>query len=281
MIADHLFFTGVNILLAWSVYVILMSGTMSFGNGAFMAVGAYCAGVCTVKFGWPFEPAVVAAALFCFGSGVVVGFPALRTRGIYLIMVTIGLAFCVRVAIENVPYLGGVRGLRGLVGTSPWHVAVILAIVGVMLWMVSRSPLQRVLDAVREDEDVAGALGINVVYVRVIAFAMGASLAGIGGALYGHYMLFIAPDHFGILISITVVLYVILGGVNNMWGPALGAAVMTLLPEAVRSIADWRTAVFSLVIILLLLVRPEGLLAFRTRSARTPDRSPAEGAGAP
>lgn len=124
------------------------------------------------------------------------------------------------------------------------------------------------LDAVREDEDVAGALGINVVYVRVMAFAIGAALAGIGGALYGHYMLFIAPDHFGILISITVVLYLILGGVNNMWGPALDAAVMTLLPEVVRSIADWRTAVFSLAIILLLLVRPEGPLAFRTRSAR-------------
>lgn len=272
MIADHLFFTGVNILLAWSVYVILMSGTMSFGNGAFMAAGAYCAGVCTAKLGWPFEPAIAAAALFCFVAGIAVGFPALRTRGIYLIMVTIGLAFCVRVAIENTPYLGGVRGLRGLVGTSLTHVVVILVIVGIALWVVSRSPLQRVLDAVREDEDVAGALGINVVYVRVIAFAVGAALAGIGGALYGHYMLFIAPDHFGILVSITVVLYVILGGVNNMWGPALGAAVMTLLPEFVRAIAEWRTAVFSLLIILLLLLRPEGLLAFRARSARTSTR---------
>jgi branched-chain amino acid transport system permease protein len=270
VIEDHLFFTGLNILLAWSVYVILLSGTMSFGNGAFMAVGAYAAGVCTVKLGWTFEPAIIGAAIFCFVFGLAVGFPALRTRGLYLIMVTIGLAFCLRVAIENTPYFGGVRGLRGLVGTSPWHVAVVLALVGVVLWIVSRSPLQRVLDAVREDEDVAGALGINVLHVQLVAFASGAALAGVAGALYGHYMLFVAPDHFGILISIFVVLYVILGGVNNMWGPALGAAIMTLVPEFVRFVAEWRTALFSLVIVVLLLVRPEGLLAFRTITIRAP-----------
>jgi branched-chain amino acid transport system permease protein len=272
VIEDHLFFTGLNILLAWSVYVILLSGTMSFGNGAFMAVGAYAAGVCTVKFGWAFEPAIIGAAVFCFVFGAAVGFPALRTRGLYLIMVTIGLAFCLRVAIENIPYLGGVRGMRGLIGTSLWQVAVVLVLVGAALWIVSRSPLQRVLDAVREDEDVAGALGINVLHVQLGAFASGAALAGVAGALYGHYMLFVAPDHFGILISIFVVLFVILGGVNNMWGPALGAAIMTLVPEFVRFVAEWRTAIFSLVVIVLLLVRPEGLLAFRTITIRAPRR---------
>lgn len=268
MIADHLFFTGLNILLAWSVYIILMTGCMSFGNGAFMAIGAYAAGILTVKLGWPFEPAVLAAALACFASGILIGAPALRTRGIYLIMVTIGLAFCVRVAIENFAYVGGVRGLRGLVGTSPWHVAALVPVVGLVLWIVSRSPLQRVFDAVREDEEVAESLGIDVFRVRLVAFALGAALAGVAGALYGHYMLFVAPDHFGILISITVVLYVILGGVNNLWGPALGAILMTLVPELVRFVADWRTAIFSLLIIVLLLVRPDGLLAFRTPSAR-------------
>jgi branched-chain amino acid transport system permease protein len=274
VIEDHLFFTGLNILLAWSVYIILMSGTMSFGNGAFMAVGAYIAGICTVKLGLAFEPAIAAAGAFCFVFGIAVGFPALRTRGLYLIMVTIGLAFCVRVAIENTPYLGGVRGLRGLVGTSPWHVAAVLVVAGLLIWIVSRSPLQRILDAVREDEDVAGALGINVVYVQLVAFASGAALAGVAGGMYGHYMLFIAPDHFGILISIFVVLYVILGGVNNMWGPVLGAVLMTLVPEFVRFVADWRTMIFSMLIILLLLVRPEGLLAFRTVSARAPRAKP-------
>ena len=272
MIADHLFFTGINILLAWSVYVILMTGCMSFGNGAFMAIGAYVAGVCTVKLGAPFEPAVVLAALFCFAFGILVGAPALRTRGIYLIMVTIGLAFCVRVALENIAYLGGVRGMRGLVGTSLWHVAVLVPAVGGLLWVVSRSPLQRVFDAIREDEAVAASLGIDVFRVRLVAFASGAALAGIAGALYGHYMLFVAPDHFGIMISITIVLYVILGGVNNLWGGAIGATLMTLVPEMVRFVADWRTALFSVLIIVLLLVRPDGLLRFRSVTVRATSR---------
>ena len=274
MIGDYLFFTGLNILLAWSVYVILLSGVMSFGNGAFMAVGAYVAGICTVKFGVPLEAALAIAALACGAIGVLVGFPALRTRGLYLIMVTIGLAFCVRVAAENIAYIGGVRGLRGLYGATLWHVYIAVAVVGAGLWIIARSPLQRILDATREDEDVAAAIGINTVYIQLMAFAAGAGLAGFAGALYGHYMAFIAPDHFNILVSINIVLFVIFGGVNNMWGPVLGATVMTLVPEFVRALEEWRTAFFSLVLLLLLLVRPDGLLSFRSTTARAGARRP-------
>jgi branched-chain amino acid transport system permease protein len=274
VIGDYLFFTGLNILLAWSVYVILLSGVMSFGNGAFMAVGAYIAGICTVKFGVPLEAALVIAALSCVVIGVLVGFPALRTRGLYLIMVTIGFAFCIRVAAENIAYIGGVRGLRGLYGTTLWQVYGAIAVVGAGLWIIARSPLQRILDATREDEAVAAAIGINTVYIQLAAFAAGAGLAGFAGALYGHYMAFIAPDHFNILVSINIVLFVIFGGVNNMWGPVLGATIMTLLPEFVRVLAEWRTAFFSLVLLLLLLVRPDGLLSFRSLTARAASRWP-------
>jgi len=260
VIGDYLFFTGLNILLAWSVYVILLSGVMSFGNGAFMAVGAYIAGICTVKFGVPLEAALVIAALSCVAIGVLVGFPALRTRGLYLIMVTIGFAFCIRVAAENIAYIGGVRGLRGLYGTTLWQVYGAIAVVGAGLWIIARSPLQRILDATREDEAVAAAIGINTVYIQLAAFAAGAGLAGFAGALYGHYMAFIAPDHFNILVSINIVLFVIFGGVNNMWGPVLGATIMTLLPE--------------FVLLLLLLVRPDGLLSFRSLTARAASRWP-------
>jgi len=270
VIEDYIFFAALNVLLAWSVYIILLSGVMSFGNGAFMALGAYAAGICTVKFGMPLEPALAVAVLCCVVFGYLVGFPALRTRGVYLILVTIGLAFCVKVAAENIDYIGGVRGLRGLFGTTLWHVCAGVVVVGAALWAVSRSPLQRVFDAVREDEDVAAALGINALHVQLTAFAVGAGLAGFCGALYGHYMAFVAPDHFSILVSINMVLYVIFGGVNNMWGPVLGAVVMTLVPEFVRSLVEWRTAVFSLLILLVLLLRPEGLLAFRSVTARAP-----------
>jgi branched-chain amino acid transport system permease protein len=268
VISDHIMFTGINILLAWSVYVILLSGSVSFANGAFMAIGGYATGVATTKFGLPLFVGIPIAALGTAAFGMVIALPALRTRGIYLILVTTGIAFCVKNAIESIPYIGGVRGMRGLVGAEPWHVWTIVAAVGLLLWLLSRTPLQRILDATREDELVASAMGINTVYVKVVAFGTGAALAAVAGGLYAHYMYVINPEHFGILVSVYVVLYVILGGINNMWGPPLGAVVMTLVPELIRGLHEWRPVVFGVVIVVLLLVRPEGLLSFRRSSVR-------------
>ncbi len=268
MIQDHLFFTGINILLAWSVYIILLSGSLSFANGGFMALGAYGSGVLTVKFGVPLVPALLVAGVGAGLFGALVGYPALRTRGVYLIMVTVGITFCVQVTIENIRYVGGVGGLRGLFGTTIWHVYAMVALVGLGLWWLSRSHLQRMLDAVRADEQVARALGINAVYLKVLAFGSGAFVASMAGGMYGHYMAFASPEHFNIFVSIFVVLYVVLGGVNNLWGPVVGATLMTLTPELIRGLAQWRPLVFGVVIILLLLVRPDGLLSFRTVTIR-------------
>jgi branched-chain amino acid transport system permease protein len=148
--------------------------------------------------------------------------------------------------------------------------AVLLAvlIVGTLLFWLSRSPLQRVFDAVREDDRVAAAIGINVTQIRLLGFASGAAIAAVAGSLYGHYMNFVRPESFDVLLSVYVVLYVVLGGGNNLWGPLLGATVMTLLPEYFRVLADWRPTVFGLAILILLLFRPEGLLSFRTRTSR-------------
>ncbi|MDB5897088.1 MAG: hypothetical protein JWP22_2793 [Ramlibacter sp.] len=268
MISDYLFFTGINILLAWSVYAVLLTGSLSFAQGAFMALGCYASGVLTVKFGFHLVPACLLAAAGVALVAAVVGYPALRLRGIYLILVTIGITFCVRVLIENFKYVGGVAGFGGMTGSSLWYVGAAVAIVGALLLWLSRSPLQRMCDAVREDDRVAASLGIPVTMVRVIGFAAGAAIAAVAGALYGHYMNFVRPENFDVLLSIYVVLYVVLGGVNNLWGPMLGAAVMTLLPEYFRVLADWRPSVFGAAILVMLLFRPQGLLAFRTITAR-------------
>jgi branched-chain amino acid transport system permease protein len=261
---DLLFFTGINILLAWSVYIILLSGSLSFANGAFMAVGAYCSGVLTVRFGLPLMLALVIAAAATGLFGALVAFPALRTRGVYLILVTIGISFCVQVGLENIAYIGGVGGMGGMTGTTLWQVYALIALVGAALWWLSRSHLQRILDAVREDERVAASLGVNTVYLKVAAFAAGAALAAVAGGLFAHYMVFIRPEHFNILVSIYIVLYVVFGGTNNMWGPVLGATALTVLPELIRGLQAWRPLVFGLVIVVLLLVRSEGLLSFRS-----------------
>ena len=268
MIADHLFFAGINVLLAWSVYAVLLTGSLSFAQGAFMAIGCYGAGILTVKFGWPLLPATLVAAAASALIAAMLGYPALRQRGIYLILVTLGITFCVRVVIENVKYVGGVAGFGGMVGADLNSVLIALAIVGSMLMALSYSPLQRVCDAVREDDRVAASLGINVTAVRLMGFSAGAAIAAVAGSLYGHYMNFVRPESFDVLLSIYVVLYVVLGGANNLWGPLLGAAVMTLLPEYFRVLADWRPSVFGLAILVMLLFRPQGLLAFRTLTTR-------------
>jgi branched-chain amino acid transport system permease protein len=277
VIEDYVVFTGVNIVLAWSVYVILLAGSLSFANGGFMAIGAYVSGVLTVKFGLPLIPAAALAGAAAGIFGLLVGFPALRTRGIYLMLVTVGVAVSVKAAIESIDYVGGIQGFGGMVGTTEWHVVALVVGVGLGLWLLSRSPLQRILDAVREDELVAASLGINVTYVKLVCFGVGAFLAAVAGSYYSHYLIHVTPDQFGIVLSVFIVLYAVLGGTNNMWGPPLGATIMTLLPEFVRGLASWRPTAFGLVILVLLLIRPDGLLAFRTATSRVNDVAPAPG----
>lgn len=269
MIQDYVVFTGVNIVLAWSVYIILLAGSLSFANGGFMAIGAYVSGVLTVKFGLPLILAAAVAGLAAGIVGVLVGFPALRTRGIYLMLVTVGIAVSVKAVIESIDYVGGVQGFGGMVGTTQWHVVVLAILVGCGLWLLSRSPLQRILDAVREDELVASSLGINVIYIKLACIGVGAFLAAVAGSFYAHYLIHVTPDQFGITLSVFIVLYAVLGGTNNMWGPALGATIMTLLPEFVRGFESWRPTAFGLAILILLLVRPDGLLAFRVATTHT------------
>lgn len=273
MIADHLFFTCINILLGWSVYVTLLTGNLSFAQGAFMAVGCYASGWLTVKAGLPLLPATAVAALIASAIAALIGYPALRLRGIYLILATLGLTFCIRVLLENLKFLGGIGGFGGMSGADLTEAALAVAVVGLLLWLLSRSPLQRMLDAVREDDRVAASLGINVTAIRLLGFSVGAAIAAVAGMLYGHYMSFVRPENFDVMLSIYAVLYIVLGGVNNIWGAVLGAAIMTLLPEYIRFMADWRPTVFGLCVLALLLFRPPGLLAFRTMTARARDGS--------
>lgn len=278
IINEYLILTGINILLAWSCYVILLTGQISIGNAAFMAIGGYLSGILTVKFGLPLVLALIIATLATAVFGVVIGFPAIRLNGVYLIMVTIGVASSVQTLFENIEYVGGVQGLSGMNGTSVSVVIISLVIVGAIIWLISKSPLQRVFEAVREDEQVAASVGVHVTTVKVAAFGFGAAIAALGGGLYSHYMTYISPDVFGIMTSIIMLLYVIFGGTNNMWGPVLGAVIMTLLPEFIRFLADWRITVFGLLIVIILLFRPEGLLAFRipTVRLRPPDTKPVQ-----
>jgi len=280
VITDHLFFAGINILLAWSVYIVLMTGSLSFAQGAFMALGCYGAGILTVKFGWGLLPATLAASGGVAVIAALIGYPALRLRGVYLILVTIGVTFCVRVLLENVSYVGGVAGFGGMAGGSLASVIVALLLVGAILLWLTFSPFQRLCDAVREDDRVAASLGIDVTLIKLVSLAAGAAVAAIAGSLYGHYMNFVRPESFDVLLSIYVVLYVVLGGGNNMFGPVVGAVLMTLLPEYFRVLSDWRPTVFGAAILVILLVKPPGLLSFRLPTVRAAPRKGRTSVGA-
>ncbi len=134
MISDYLFFTGINVLLAWSVYVVLLTGSLSFAQGAFMAMGCYVSGVLTVKFGWSLAPASLTAAGATALVAALLGYPALRLRGIYLILVTLGITFCVRVLLENIKYVGAVAGFGGMVGASLPAVMCVVVVLGLSLF---------------------------------------------------------------------------------------------------------------------------------------------------
>jgi branched-chain amino acid transport system permease protein len=257
---DLLVFTGINILLAWSFWVVFSAGQISLGNGAFMALGAYASSVLTVKFGWPLLPSLIVAAVGTALVGVIVGVTAIRTRGVYLVMLTFAIGEIVQVALVNFAYTGGFRGFTGMRGASAPLVLGALVLVGLALHQLMRSPVGKAFEAVRNDELGAAAAGLSVVTVRLTSFGLGAAIAALAGGLYAHYILFIRPDQFGIIVSIWIALYVIFGGVDNLLGPALGALVITLLPEAVRPLQEWKNVAFGAAIVALLTVRPNGLL---------------------
>jgi branched-chain amino acid transport system permease protein len=256
---------GVNILMGWSFYVIQLSGQFSFGNAGFMALGAYAAGVATVKLGLPYPVGLAVAVLLGALIGCVIGFPALRLRGVYLALATIGFGFLVEDLFVNLEYTGAQVGFYGLTGTTLGGVYLAVVLVGLLLLRLQHSRLAHSLQAVREQEVVAGTLGLNTTYLKVLSFALGAALASLAGALYGQYVYFISPELFGFFQSIWPAFYVALGGRDTVLGPVLGAAFVTLLPEEFQPLKEWRLLVFGLAVLLLAGIRPEGLYTSRVQ----------------
>ena len=268
MLSDYhqtlLLLTGINVLLGWGAYLPLATGQLSLGNAGFMAVGAYAASLLTVQRGWPLTPALLAGALLAGALGVLVGLPALRLRGIYLAIATLGFGEIVRTFFLNFERTGGPMGMRGMSGTTLGMVWLWALGCGLLLFALAHARLGLSLDAVHDDEVAAELIGLNVTALKVGAFGAGAALAGLGGGLYAHHILFIEPGTFNFLESITMVLFVLLGGMRTFWGTMVGAAVFTILPDLLRFLQDWRGAFFGALLVGLLIVRPFGLLPRET-----------------
>jgi branched-chain amino acid transport system permease protein len=251
---------GILTLGALSVYIILATGQLSLGNAGFMGIGAYVASFLTVQLHWPLTPALAVAALAASVIGVVVGFPALRLKGIYLAIATLGFGEIVRSFFLNFDPTGGSAGYHGMQHVSLGYIWVWTAGILLLVTLLERSRLWLEMRAVHDDETAAGLIGLNTTLTKVGAFGFGGAVAAIAGGLFAHHYVYIEPGNFGFERSIDFVLATILGGSTVGIGALIGGALLVLLPEWLRFLADWRLAAFGVLLILVLLTRRQGIL---------------------
>jgi branched-chain amino acid transport system permease protein len=263
-------YIGINTILASSLNIINgFAGQFSLGHAGFMAIGAYTSAVITSSAhlspgsaeSYPlFALALIAGGLVASFFGLLVGIPSLRLKGDYLAITTLGLGEIIRVIIQNLDFLGAARGFSGIAKLSNFFW--VYGIVAVVIFLVSnmiRTTYGKGFLAVRDDEIAAEAIGINTTYYKVVAFITGAFFAGIAGGLYAHFVTYINPSQFGFLKSFEIVVMVVVGGMGSTIGVILSATILTILPEALRAIAQYRMVIYALLLVVIMISRPQGL----------------------
>jgi branched-chain amino acid transport system permease protein len=251
---------SINVIAAYAAFLPLAAGQLNLGVAGFMAMGAYGAAFLAEKAGWPPLATVALATLATGVAGALIGYPVLRARGIYLVLATLAFGELVRSSLLTMDVVGGAAGYP-VKGHAGW-IAVTAAAAGVVAfcaWLY-HTRLGLTMMAVRDDEVAAEQFGVKVRNVKTQAFALGAALAGMAGALYGHHFSYIEAQHFNVVNSVYIAMYVLLGGVQTVLGPLLGALFFTLIPELFRMGDTWRFVIFAVVLILTMIWRPEGLV---------------------
>ena len=252
---------GTNGLLALSIYLTLSCGMLSIANAAFMGIGAYASALLTMQYGVSFPVALAAGMVAPSVTAFVIGKPTLRLSGVYLAMATLAFGEVVRIAVLNAePVTGGALGLNGIPqSTEWWHVALALVSTLVLLWRLRQSKVGRAFEAIKEDETAAGLMGIDVGGHKLLAFVLGAAIAGLAGTLNAHLTFFIGPNEYGFDRAVDILTMTILGGIGGLTGPVVGAVILTLLPELLRSLKDFRLVVNGFILVLIVLFLPKGI----------------------
>ena len=270
-------FSGINIILAVSLNVINgLCGQFSLGHAGFMAVGAYFSSFLTFYYRIPFPIALILGGILAGIVGLGVGIPTLRLRGDYLAIATLGMGEIIRVILFNLDIVGGARGFPGIPKyTNFFWVYLAVAVVLISSYNLLRSPQGRAILSIREDEIASEAMGVDTTRFKIFAFVFGAFWAGVAGGLWAHYLQFLHPSSFTFMKSVEVLVMVVLGGLGNISGAAVSAVFLTFLPEALRYIkvifnttVDPRMVIYSLILILTMLLRPQGLLGGYRRKVK-------------
>jgi branched-chain amino acid transport system permease protein len=260
---------GINMIMGLSMFVPMMVGQLSFGQAGFMSIGAHVAVVLTLYGGVPFPVALLVGGLASGLVGFLVGVPVLRLRGLLLALVTFAFAQVVEVFFLNFKPTGAAEGIRGIYPfTTLWYVFGFLVLVIAFLSRLRRSRTGRAFEAVKLDETAAEAMGVNVTRAKLTAFSLGAFVAGVGGGLYAHHAVFIQYDNFGFTRGVDIAMYMVLGGMDVLYGPLLGAFIITYLSTALQFLSDWRWEVWGCIVILVMIFRPQGILGRDTLSFR-------------
>ena len=269
---------GVHTLLGLSAYIVLLTGQVSMAQAAFFAIGAYAAGMLTVLAGWHIVPALGASALLGATTACAVGFPALRVKGLMLVVATLAFGEGVRLFFFNFDYQiakGGIKvgplggeGFRQIryFPEHGWTTADVMLFIWIfvvavmaLLWWFDRSRYGSVLRAVGADELAAQSVGINLTAVKVSAMTIGGAIAGIGGGIFAHYTTHIEHSNFNVLVATFAIAYPIVGGLNSVFGTLAAVIfVQVFLIEGLRDLGDWRNLLFGALIVLAMNLRPHG-----------------------
>ena len=261
-------FTLLNVVMALGLYITALSGQLSMATAAIAGVGGYTSAVLTVKLGWPFLPAVVAAALAGALVGTLLALITLKMRDFILKLTTLAFGEALAVLAFNFDYIGGANSFTGIgLKTTIWTALLATAIALYVAWRFDASRLGLASRAVRDDPVAASAMGISIAFMRAITFAVGGALVALGGAIQGHYMLVISPHDLGFFVSLNFIIFLLFGGLQTLWGPVFGAVLLTALPEMLRFTNEYRLILYGLIIVLVVLLRPDGLLT-RTPTGR-------------
>jgi branched-chain amino acid transport system permease protein len=267
---------GMNLLMGFT-------GMISLGHSAFFAVGAYTSAILMLEAHWPFLVTVVASAAVTFAAGFVIGFPAQRLSGLHFAVITLGAAFLVPPLLKrggSQSLFGGATGLQvpridpppfGL-ATDQWvyYVCLAVAVVAVLFvaWVVA-GPTGRAMLALKEAPIAAGAMGVNVARLKVVVFALAAMLAGLSGSMYAYAVGYIAPDSFGLYLTVLFLAASVVGGVRSIIGAILGAAVVVMVPVIATDIDPaLSNVIFGAALVVCVLVMPTGITGALHRFTR-------------
>ncbi|ABP67526.1 inner-membrane translocator [Caldicellulosiruptor saccharolyticus DSM 8903] len=259
----NLFLIMLNIILAVSLNLINgITGQFSLGHAGFMAIGAYTTAVLTtLEKPFPFYLTVLISGLLAMCCGLIIGLPVLRLKGDYLAIATLGFGEIIRVIIQNIDYLGGASGISDIPQGIDWTGYFVITVITVVVILnIINSSFGRAMIAIREDEIAAEAMGINTTLYKVLAFMIGAFFAGVAGSVYSGSFGFIQPDMFNFFKSIDILVIVVLGGLGSISGSIISAIVLTIISALLQNYPEVRMILYSLILIVIMLFRPQGLL---------------------